>query len=153
MHRPNCYAYPKIAVLPSPVPTEPVGVLVTCTGVGVGVGVTVAVGVGVGVGVTVAVGVGVTVAVGVGVGVGAAQVGLVMWLLSRVTAPLLAKRRPSTVTPVVAVMLTCARTVPRKVELVPSVTELPICQKTLHDCAPLINATLLADAVVRVEPA
>ena len=43
--------------------------------------------------------------------------------------------------------------VPRKVEPVPSVAELPTCQKTLQAWAPLIRLTLLADAVVSVEPA
>ena len=43
--------------------------------------------------------------------------------------------------------------VPRNVEPVPSVAELPTCQKTLQACAPLIRLTVLADAVVSVEPA
>ena len=36
---------------------------------------------------------------------------------------------------------------------VPSVAELPICQKTLQGEAPLMSATVLADAVVSVDPA
>ena len=43
--------------------------------------------------------------------------------------------------------------VPRKVEPVPSVAELPICQKTLQACAPFDQVDLLPDAVVSVEPA
>jgi hypothetical protein len=105
---------------------------------GVGVGV---VGVGVvGVGVVGAgvVGVG-AVGVGVGVGVAAAHVERVIVSVSSVTAPLRASTRPSTVVPVVTVMLVSAMMVPRNVEPVPSVAELPTCQKTLQDCAPLIR--------------
>ena len=50
-------------------------------------------------------------------------------------------------------MLVNAMMVPRKVEPVPSVAELPTCQKTLQDWAPLIRLTWLADAVVSVEAA
>ena len=39
-------------------------------------------------------------------------------------------------------------TVPTKLEPVPSVAELPTCQKTLQACAPLVRLTGLADAVV-----
>ena len=73
--------------------------------------------------------------------------------MSIVTAPLRAKARPSIITPVVMVMDVSARMLPPKVEFVPSVAELPICQKTLQGCAPLMNETMLAEAVVRVEPA
>ena len=41
---------------------------------------------------------------------------------------------------------------PLKVESVPSVAELPICQKTLHAWAPPMRVTLLPDSVVSVEP-
>ncbi|GAA3210981.1 hypothetical protein GCM10017690_21910 [Microbacterium terregens] len=51
-----------------------------------------------------------------------------------------------TVTEVSAMM------VPTKSESVPSVAELPTCQKTLHACASLINATTLLEAVVSSEP-
>jgi len=44
-------------------------------------------------------------------------------------------------------------TVPRKVDPVPSVAELPTCQNTLQDWAPLIRLTKLPDAVVSAEPA
>jgi hypothetical protein len=50
-------------------------------------------------------------------------------------------------------MLVNARMVPRKVEPVPRVAELPTCQKTLQDWAPLIRLTWLAEAVMSVEPA
>ena len=71
------------------------------------------------------------------VAAGAAHVDLVIVFVSSVTAPLRASTRPSTVAPVVSVMLVSARIVPRKLEPVPSVAELPTCQKTLQACAPL----------------
>jgi hypothetical protein len=60
---------------------------------------------------------------------------------------------PSTTAPVVAVIVVKARIDPLKVEFVPSVAELPTCQKTLQAWAPLIRFTLLPDAVISVEPA
>jgi hypothetical protein len=45
-----------------------------------------------------------------------------------------------------------ARMVPLKIVLPPSVAELPTCQKTLQDWAPLMSVTLLPVAVVSVEP-
>lgn len=45
-----------------------------------------------------------------------------------------------------------ASTVPTKVLPVPSVAELPTCQKTWHAWAPLSITTELADAVVSVDP-
>lgn len=80
-------------------------------------------------------------------------VGLMMVFVSRVTAPLRASARPTTVAPVVRVMLCSAMTVPTSLELVPSVAELPTCQKTLQERAPLIRLTWLPDPVVSVEPA
>ncbi len=53
--------------------------------------------------------------------------------------------------PVVTEIEVKAMIVPTKLELVPNVAELPTCQKTLHDWAPLIKTTWLADAVIRVE--
>ncbi len=91
--------------------------------------------------------------VGVGAGVTPAQPGFKTVTVSRVTAPFRASRRPWIVDPVFAVMLVRARIVPRKTEVVPSVAELPICQKTLQAWAPLIRATRLAGAVVSVDPA
>jgi hypothetical protein len=132
-----------------------VGVLVR-VGLGVGVGVLVRVGVGVGVGgvvVTVGVGVGVgvvVVVVGVGVGV-VVQSGTVMTSWSRVTAAVRASARPVILTPVVTVIEASAMMVPRKVELVPRVAELPTCQKTLQGEAPPVRRIELADAVIRVE--
>ena len=82
---------------------------------------------------------------------GGPVVGLVMVLLSRVTAAVRARTRPSMVTPVVTVIDANAITVPRIVEWVPSVAELPTCQKTLPACAPLIRFTPLAEAVMRVD--
>ena len=91
---------------------------------------------------------------GVGVGVGAlAHRERVMVLVSNVTAAFRASTLPSTVAPVVAVIDVKARMDPLKVEAVPSVAELPTCQKTLQAWAPLTRFTLLADAVVSVEPA
>ena len=76
-----------------------------------------------------------------------------MVLVSNVTAALRASTLPSTVAPVVTVIDVRARMDPRKLEAVPSVAELPTCQKTLQAWAPLTRFTLLADAVVSVEPA
>ena len=53
--------------------------------------------------------------------------------------------------PVVTVMLVRARILPAKLVPVPSVAELPTCQKTLHSWAPLISVTVLPDAVMSVE--
>lgn len=55
-----------------------------------------------------------------------------MGLVSRVTAPLRAKTLPSTDAPVFTVTEDIAMMVPTKLELVPSVADEPICQKTLH---------------------
>ncbi|MCU1595991.1 MAG: hypothetical protein JWO12_3383 [Frankiales bacterium] len=71
-------------------------------------------------------------------------------MVSRVTAPLRASRRPLTDKPVLAVTEVRASTVPRKVLLVPNVAELPTCQKTEHALAPFTSTTWLADAVMRV---
>jgi 3-hydroxyacyl-CoA dehydrogenase len=81
------------------------------------------------------VGAGVVGAGVVGVGAAGAHVNLTIVSLSSVTAPSRASTRPSTVTPVVTVMLADARIVPMNLEPVLSVAELPICQKTLQDCA------------------
>ena len=60
---------------------------------------------------------------------------LVMVLVSNVAAPLRASVLPSIVAPVVIVIDVKARTVPVKIEFVPSVAELPTCQKTLQGCS------------------
>jgi hypothetical protein len=70
---------------------------------------------------------------------------------SRVTAALRASARPTTLTPVVTVTDAKAMIVPSKVDVVPSVAELPTCQKTLQACASLIMLTLLEEAVISVE--
>lgn len=44
-------------------------------------------------------------------------------------------------------------TVPTNVVVVPSVAELPTCQKTLHGFAPPMRFTVLLGAVISVEPA
>jgi hypothetical protein len=56
--------------------------------------------------------------------------GAVTGLLSKLTAPLRAKALPSRVAPVWSVMDCSAMTVPLKMEFVPRVAELPVCQKT-----------------------
>src|SRR6476469_2714539 len=74
-----------------------------------------------------------------------------MMFVSSVTAPFLASARPVTFAPVVTVIDVRARMVPSRVEPVPSVAELPTCQKTLAAVAPLMRFTELPDAVTRVE--
>jgi hypothetical protein len=88
----------------------------------------------------------------VGAGV-AAQPVRSMSVVSSVTAPLRASSRPSTSTPVFAVIEVSAMTVPTNVVPVPRVAELPTCQNTLHASAPLISATVLFDPVISVESA
>lgn len=95
--------------------------------------------------------------VGVGLGVGeletAAQVGTVTVLVSKVTSPVLASNLPSTTALVPRVILVDARIVPWKLDPLPSVAELPTCQKTLHACAPFSKIISLAEADVSPEPA
>ncbi len=67
--------------------------------------------------------------------------GVVTVLLSSVTAAVRARSLPSTVAPVFAVIDARARIVPSKLVVVPSVAELPTCQKTLHAEAPLTSLT------------
>jgi hypothetical protein len=71
-------------------------------------------------------------AVVVVVGASAAQVGTEMTLSLRVTAPVWAKTRPSTRAPELRVTEAKARIVPTNDVVLPSVAELPTCQKTLH---------------------
>jgi len=125
----------------------PVGVVVGVVPVGVEIGVAVGVGVAVdvavGVAVDVAVGVAVDVAVDVEVGVAVGvEVGVgvtplahgdrVIVLVSNVTAPLRAYRLPLDTAPVVKEMEVSARMFPIKLVFVPTVAELPTCQKILH---------------------
>jgi hypothetical protein len=87
------------------------------------------------------------------VGADAKQVGTVIVLESNVTAPFRARTLPWTVAPVFSVADVSARMVPTKLLVVPSVAELPTCQKTLHACAPFSSTTRLPEAVIKVEPA
>jgi hypothetical protein len=83
----------------------------------------------------------------------AAQAGTVMTLSSRVTAPFRAKTRPLTSAPVLSVMDVSASNEPLNWLVVPSVAELPTCQKTWHACAPFSSTTRLPVAATNVEPA
>lgn len=85
------------------------------------------------------------------VGTTNAHDGAVKVSLISVTAPFLAKARPSTDTPLFNVIEVRARMLPTNTELLPRVAELPTCQKTLQAWAPPISDTTLADAVVKVE--
>ena len=73
-------------------------------------------------------------------------------LPSSVTAPFKATSRPVLLVQLVMVTLLEARTLPRKRDPVPIVAELPICQKMLQLCPPLIIRTWDADAVVSALP-
>jgi hypothetical protein len=104
------------------------------------------------VGTVVVVGAVVVVVVGTVVVGGVLQPGArVNALVSSDTWPLRARARPSTVTPVVTVIDVRAMIVPLNTDPVPSVAELPTCQKTLQASARLIRLTLLAEAVNRAE--
>src|SRR4029450_3859753 len=79
------------------------------------------------------------------VGAPTAAVQRVTALLSSVTVPVCARRRPLTLAPVCRVMLVSARMFPTKVVVVPRVAELPTCQKALHAWPPLMTVTVEAD--------
>ena len=81
-----------------------------------------------------------------------AEVGVVIVLASRVTAPFRANSLPSTAAPVVTVMEVKARMFPLKTEVVPSVAELPTCQKMLAALAPPLRITWRPEVVVSVDP-
>ena len=83
-------------------------------------------------------------------GTGAIQVAFVTTFVSKVTAPFLVKTLPSTLAPVVRVADVSASIFPLKVEFMPSVAEVPTCQKTLQACAPFIRIILLDPAVINV---
>jgi hypothetical protein len=126
----------------------------------VAVGATVAVGAGVGLGegLGLALGEALGLADGLALGDGLAATGdeqdaALIVLLSRVTAPVLARARPFTVAPEVIVIDVRAMIVPARVEPVASVAELVTCQKTLQGLAPLMSATRLDDDVMKVEVA
>ena len=71
--------------------------------------------------------------------------------LINVTAPLRATRLPFTLAPLFTEIDVKARMLPWNAVLVPSVAELPTCQKTLHAWAPLTRRTLLSVAVTSVD--
>src|SRR2546421_12888875 len=77
--------------------------------------------------------------------------GSVMLLVSKVTAAVRANSRPSTAAPVVTVIEANARMLPLNTEPVPSVAELPTCQKTLAALAPPLRITWRAEVGVRVD--
>ena len=79
------------------------------------------------------------------------QLGSVNTSVSNVTAPLRASARPCTVTPVSTEIDVRAKMLPTNCEPVPSVAELPTCQKMLHSAAPLISKIELAELVINVE--
>ena len=83
----------------------------------------------------------------------AKHVGTVISVLFNVTAPFLARSLPLTVEPPSSVIEVRARMVPVKEVVVPSVAELPTCQKTLQAWAPPVRVIVASVAVVRVEPA
>jgi hypothetical protein len=85
--------------------------------------------------------------------VGARQLGTVIVLVSRVTAPFRARTRPFTVAPVLRVAEVSAKIVPTKLVEVPRVADEPTCQKTLQACTPFSRTMLAEDPVVKVEPA
>jgi hypothetical protein len=114
-------------------------------------GAVVAVVLVVGAAVVVVVGAVVVVVVVGSVGSAAAQPVLVTVLVSRLTWPVRARRRPTTSPPVLAETDANAMIVPTKSVPVPSVAEEPTCQWTLHGLTPS-SSTLLFDAVVSVEP-
>ena len=69
---------------------------------------------------------------------------------AKVTAPFRA-RSASNVPPVPDTEMDVkATTVPKKVLVAPKVADVPICQKTLPACAPLVRATTAEAAVVKV---
>jgi hypothetical protein len=74
--------------------------------------------------------------------------GVLMVLLSKVTAPFRAKALPWSTAPVPSEIDDNAKIFPANTELVPSVAELPICQNTLEAWAPLVRRTVLLVAVV-----
>ena len=81
------------------------------------------------------------------------QGGVEMTLLSSVTAPVLARRRPLIVAPVRTAMDVEAMMVPTKLVVVSTVADEPTCQKTLQPWAPFSRTMELAGAVVRLDPA
>jgi hypothetical protein len=89
---------------------------------------------------------------GMGVKGGGAQAAMDTALESIVTAPFRARALPDIVALVVRVMLASARMFPMNAVPVPSVAELPTCQKSLHSCPPLMSTTDELLPVIRVLP-
>jgi hypothetical protein len=89
---------------------------------------------------------------GIGVTGGATHEAKDTLLLSIVTAPFRARTLPETVVLVKRLMLVSARIFPTKVVPVPSVAELPTCQKSLHCCPPLMRSTDELLPVISVLP-
>ena len=76
--------------------------------------------------------------------------GVLIVLLNNVTAPFRAKALPFRTAPVPSEMDESARIFPEKEALVPTVAELPTCQKTFEGWAPFIKDTTLLVAAVSV---
>src|SRR2546426_5964367 len=77
--------------------------------------------------------------------------GVVIVLVSKVTAPFRANALPSSVAPVASAIDVRASMFPLKTEVVPRVAELPTCQKTLAAWALPLRMTWRPDVVVRVD--
>jgi hypothetical protein len=72
-------------------------------------------------------------------------------VLPSVTAPVFAKRRPTTAVPVTVVIDACAYIVPTNIVLPPSVADEPMNQNTLHACVPFVKDTVAGPPVVNVD--
>jgi hypothetical protein len=81
-----------------------------------------------------------------------AQVPPKTWLVSIVTAPFRARALPDTLVPVCSAMLVSASMLPTNTVSVPSVAELPICQKARQSWPPLMKTTDALLAVVSLLP-
>src|SRR5947207_13816530 len=85
-------------------------------------------------------------------GGGVTLICIVTALVSNVTAAFCARALPSSVAPVAIVMEAYAIMVPLNAEYVPSVAELPTCQKTLAALAPPIRTTRPPVATFSADP-
>jgi len=75
-----------------------------------------------------------------------------MILVSKVTAPFRARARPSIVAPVVIEIDVSAMMLPLNTEFVPSVAELPTCQKMHWAWAPPVSTIWRPASVMSVDP-
>lgn len=91
-------------------------------------------------------------AVAVGVTVGCWPHPTVTMLSSSVTLATRAYKPPRFIAPVFRPTIWSATMSPAKIVSVPSVAELPTCQKIRHGCAPLIGTTTAELAVISVVP-